>query len=199
MQGQLNCEFKFATFSCRRRRQHQQDAQEKEFSDLLEQALQPAVVLVRARAHTHTHTQRRGQVSTHSHVGTHTHTHTVVVSGISSCAIHTQRHSYTYTHSTTPGANSLARDRSETAKNVERGKSNHVTCFPSHRRSSPRRGWTCSSRCCRTTAVVRTLVLEKFDVNDCCTKEKQTRAFKTRKLTQFRVRETSVAVSEFMC
>ena len=46
MKGQLNCEFKFATFSCRKRRQHQQDMQEKEYSDILVQTLQPAVRLV---------------------------------------------------------------------------------------------------------------------------------------------------------
>lgn len=48
MQGQLTCEFKFTTFSCRQRRQHQQDTEEKDFSVQLLEALEPAVLLVGA-------------------------------------------------------------------------------------------------------------------------------------------------------
>ena len=48
MQGQLNCEFKYATFSCTSRRQHMMDSEEKDISALLYQALSPAVILVRA-------------------------------------------------------------------------------------------------------------------------------------------------------
>lgn len=43
--GVLNCEIKFATFSCKKRRAYQRDAQEKEFSQILVQALTPAVRL----------------------------------------------------------------------------------------------------------------------------------------------------------
>ncbi|KAG0236747.1 hypothetical protein BGW41_000338 [Actinomortierella wolfii] len=43
--GTLNCEFKFATFSCPKRRHHIRDAQEKELSQVLSQALAPAVRL----------------------------------------------------------------------------------------------------------------------------------------------------------
>ncbi|ORZ10145.1 ribosomal protein S5 domain 2-type protein [Absidia repens] len=43
--GTLNCEFKFATFSCAKRRGHMRDAQEREFSHTLIQALTPAVRL----------------------------------------------------------------------------------------------------------------------------------------------------------
>ncbi|KAI8582161.1 hypothetical protein K450DRAFT_229310 [Umbelopsis ramanniana AG] len=43
--GVLNCEIKFATFSCKKRRAFQRDAQEKEFSQILVQALTPAVRL----------------------------------------------------------------------------------------------------------------------------------------------------------
>ncbi|KAL1924603.1 uncharacterized protein VTP21DRAFT_4257 [Calcarisporiella thermophila] len=43
--GKLNCEVKFSTFSCPKRRGHQQDAQEKELSAFLTQALSPAVRL----------------------------------------------------------------------------------------------------------------------------------------------------------
>jgi exosome complex component MTR3 len=46
MIGQLTCEFKFATFSCRIRRQHQQDNEEKDYSSQLQEALEPAVCLV---------------------------------------------------------------------------------------------------------------------------------------------------------
>lgn len=45
MRGQLNCEFKYATFSNRLRRQHQQDNEEKDLSAMLEEALEPAVCL----------------------------------------------------------------------------------------------------------------------------------------------------------
>lgn len=45
MQGQLTCDFKFTTFSCRNRRQYQQDAEEKDFSVQLLEALEPAVLL----------------------------------------------------------------------------------------------------------------------------------------------------------
>lgn len=45
MKGQLTCEFKFATFSCQQRRQYQQDAEEKDFSVQLLEALEPAVCL----------------------------------------------------------------------------------------------------------------------------------------------------------
>ena len=45
MKGQLTCEFKFATFSCRHRRQHQQDSQEKDYSVQILEALEPAVCL----------------------------------------------------------------------------------------------------------------------------------------------------------
>ncbi|ORZ19510.1 ribosomal protein S5 domain 2-type protein [Absidia repens] len=43
--GTLNCEFKFSTFSCTKRRGHMRDAQEREFSHTLIQALTPAVRL----------------------------------------------------------------------------------------------------------------------------------------------------------
>ncbi|KAI8338045.1 ribosomal protein S5 domain 2-type protein [Chlamydoabsidia padenii] len=43
--GTLNCEFKFATFSCAKRRGHMRDAQEREYSHTLIQALTPAVRL----------------------------------------------------------------------------------------------------------------------------------------------------------
>ncbi|WAR11742.1 EXOS6-like protein [Mya arenaria] len=45
MQGQMTCEFKFAPFSCRQRRQHMQDAEEKDYSVQLLEALEPAVLL----------------------------------------------------------------------------------------------------------------------------------------------------------
>ncbi|GLV36347.1 Mtr3 [Carabus blaptoides fortunei] len=41
--GELYCEFKFATFSCRKRRSHQQDNEEKQYSVVLRRALEPAV------------------------------------------------------------------------------------------------------------------------------------------------------------
>lgn len=43
--GQLYCEFKYATFACRLRRQFQQDNEEKDLSRVLKQALEPAVCL----------------------------------------------------------------------------------------------------------------------------------------------------------
>ncbi|XP_071961973.1 exosome complex component MTR3-like [Antedon mediterranea] len=45
MNGQLRCEFKFATFACRIRRQHQSDGEEKDYSVIIQQALSPAVCL----------------------------------------------------------------------------------------------------------------------------------------------------------
>ncbi|KAG8227779.1 hypothetical protein J437_LFUL006413 [Ladona fulva] len=41
--GELFCEFKYAPFSCRRKRGHQQDSEEKEMSAYLKRALEPAV------------------------------------------------------------------------------------------------------------------------------------------------------------
>ena len=46
MKGQITCEFKYATFSCSYRRQHQQDNEEKDYSVQLLEALEPAVCLV---------------------------------------------------------------------------------------------------------------------------------------------------------
>lgn len=46
MKGQLTCEFKFATFSCRVRRQYQQDIEERDYSCQLQDALEPAVCMV---------------------------------------------------------------------------------------------------------------------------------------------------------
>ncbi|GFN97500.1 exosome complex component mtr3-like, partial [Plakobranchus ocellatus] len=45
LKGQLTCDFKFTTFSCRQRRQYQQDSQEKDLSVLVLEALEPAVCL----------------------------------------------------------------------------------------------------------------------------------------------------------
>ncbi|XP_024887612.1 exosome complex component MTR3-like [Temnothorax curvispinosus] len=45
VQGELFCEFKFAPFSHRKRKLHQQDAEEKEYSSILQRALEPAVCL----------------------------------------------------------------------------------------------------------------------------------------------------------
>ncbi|XP_022083413.1 exosome complex component MTR3-like [Acanthaster planci] len=45
MQGTLRCEFKYATFSCLGRRQHQTDSEEKQMGLVVAQALQPAVCL----------------------------------------------------------------------------------------------------------------------------------------------------------
>lgn len=44
-QGELFCEFKFASFSCHKRKIHQQDAEEKEYSLILKRSLEPAVCL----------------------------------------------------------------------------------------------------------------------------------------------------------
>lgn len=44
--GELYCEFKFASFSTQKRKLFQQDAEEKEYSLLLQRALQPAICLV---------------------------------------------------------------------------------------------------------------------------------------------------------
>ncbi|ESO83192.1 hypothetical protein LOTGIDRAFT_236786 [Lottia gigantea] len=45
MKGQITCEFKFATFSCKKKRGHQQDSEEKDYSVQLLEALEPAVQL----------------------------------------------------------------------------------------------------------------------------------------------------------
>ncbi|KAI9598560.1 ribosomal protein S5 domain 2-like protein [Syncephalis fuscata] len=45
--GRLYCEFKFATFACKKRRHHLRDPQEKEFSQIIVQALTPSVRLDR--------------------------------------------------------------------------------------------------------------------------------------------------------
>lgn len=45
VQGEIYCEFKFATFSCCKRKIHQQDAEEKQCSLILQRALEPAVCL----------------------------------------------------------------------------------------------------------------------------------------------------------
>ncbi|XP_014470910.1 PREDICTED: exosome complex component MTR3-like [Dinoponera quadriceps] len=45
VQGELYCEFKFASFSHRKRKMHQQDTEEKEYSLVLQRALEPAVCL----------------------------------------------------------------------------------------------------------------------------------------------------------
>ncbi|XP_076472999.1 exosome complex component MTR3-like [Babylonia areolata] len=45
IQGQINCDVKFAPFSCRVRRQHVQDGQEKDLSAQLLEAVEPAVRL----------------------------------------------------------------------------------------------------------------------------------------------------------
>ncbi|KAL8597405.1 hypothetical protein ACOMHN_022314 [Nucella lapillus] len=45
IQGQINCDVKFAPFSCRVRRPHVQDLQEKDFSSQLLEAVEPAVRL----------------------------------------------------------------------------------------------------------------------------------------------------------
>ncbi|EFA06035.2 exosome complex component MTR3 [Tribolium castaneum] len=41
--GEIYCEFKFAPFSCHKRRLHQQDAEEQQFSAIMKQALESAV------------------------------------------------------------------------------------------------------------------------------------------------------------
>lgn len=45
MQGELFCEFKYAPFSCCKRKIHQQDTEEKQYSLVLQRALEPAVCL----------------------------------------------------------------------------------------------------------------------------------------------------------
>lgn len=55
MKGQLTCEFKFATFSCRVRRQYQQDNEERDYSCQLQDALEPAVRMVSPNQY-HTYT-----------------------------------------------------------------------------------------------------------------------------------------------
>ncbi|XP_076298992.1 exosome complex component MTR3 [Lasioglossum baleicum] len=45
VQGEIYCEFKFAPFSCEKRRMHQQSADEKQYSLILQKALEPAVCL----------------------------------------------------------------------------------------------------------------------------------------------------------
>ncbi|XP_031837971.1 exosome complex component MTR3 [Nomia melanderi] len=45
VQGEIYCEFKFASFSCEKRRIHQQNAEEKQYSLILQKALEPAVCL----------------------------------------------------------------------------------------------------------------------------------------------------------
>ncbi|OAD56635.1 Exosome complex component MTR3 [Eufriesea mexicana] len=42
IQGEIYCEFKFASFSCQKRKIHQQDAEEKQYSLILQRALKPA-------------------------------------------------------------------------------------------------------------------------------------------------------------
>ncbi|XP_012257428.2 exosome complex component MTR3 [Athalia rosae] len=42
-QGELFCEFKFATFACAKRKIHQQDSEEKEYSIIMQRSLEPAV------------------------------------------------------------------------------------------------------------------------------------------------------------
>ena len=46
LNGQLFCEFKFAPFSCKKKRGHQQDNEELELSCILRESLAPAVCLV---------------------------------------------------------------------------------------------------------------------------------------------------------
>jgi len=46
LNGQLFCEFKFAPFSCKKKRGHQQDNEELEISRLLRESLSAAVCLV---------------------------------------------------------------------------------------------------------------------------------------------------------
>jgi exosome complex component MTR3 len=45
-QGELFCEFKFATFASHKRKGHQQAAEEKEYSLIMQRALEPAVCRV---------------------------------------------------------------------------------------------------------------------------------------------------------
>ena len=46
MKGQLMCELKFATFACRQRKGHQPDQKDKSYSLIVQEALEPAVLLV---------------------------------------------------------------------------------------------------------------------------------------------------------
>ena len=46
VQGELFCEFKYATFSTAKRKIHQQDSEEKEYSFVMQRALEPAVCRV---------------------------------------------------------------------------------------------------------------------------------------------------------
>jgi len=50
VQGELFCEFKFAPFSHCKRKLHQQDTEEKEYSLILQRALEPAVCLVHVQS-----------------------------------------------------------------------------------------------------------------------------------------------------
>ncbi|KAJ8925372.1 hypothetical protein NQ315_009203 [Exocentrus adspersus] len=43
LKGEIYCEFKFAPFSCVKRRQHQQDTEEKQYSAIMKQALESTV------------------------------------------------------------------------------------------------------------------------------------------------------------
>ncbi|XP_057660950.1 exosome complex component MTR3-like [Diorhabda carinulata] len=43
LKGEIYCEFKFAPFSCKKRRLHQQDAEEKQYSAIMKQALESTV------------------------------------------------------------------------------------------------------------------------------------------------------------
>lgn len=43
LKGEIYCEFKFAPFSCRKRRLHMQDSEEKQYSAVMKQALESTV------------------------------------------------------------------------------------------------------------------------------------------------------------
>lgn len=43
LKGEIHCEFKYAPFSCKKRRLHQQDVEEKNFSSIMKQALESTV------------------------------------------------------------------------------------------------------------------------------------------------------------
>ncbi|KAK0180888.1 hypothetical protein PV327_003223 [Microctonus hyperodae] len=43
LQGSLYCEFKYASFSCEKRKIHQQNAEEKDYSMIMQRSLEPAV------------------------------------------------------------------------------------------------------------------------------------------------------------
>lgn len=45
LKGEIHCEFKYAPFSCNKRRLHQQDIEEKDFSTIMKQALESTVCL----------------------------------------------------------------------------------------------------------------------------------------------------------